>query len=305
MATAILILNHAAGSVNGDRAAVAPGEIATAFIHAGRPVSLRLTEPAQLQATIKEAAARHPEAIFVGGGDGTMNTAAGVLAGTGIPLGPVPLGTLNHFARDLGLPAEWKEAVPVLAAARPRPVDVGEVNGRVFVNNCSLGSYPEAVRQRDRLRRQAGHGKWRAMALASFRVFRRLRRLRLRIETPDTTVDLRTPFVFVGNNRYTGHLLATNLRPRLDESQLCLYTTRARRHFTLLRLIWQSLLRSIDTVDFLEVHTLKAATISSPSGQAIPVAMDGEVVELPAPLRFHIRPGALRVLAPPAAAAAS
>lgn len=296
---AVLILNHAAGSVNGDRAAVSPEEIADAFAQAGRPVRLVLAEPARLRAALDEAVAARPEAIFVGGGDGTMNTAAGALAGTGIPLGPVPLGTLNHFARDLGLPGEWREAVPVLAAAAPRAVDVGEVNGRIFVNNCSLGSYPEAVRQRDRLRRQAGHGKWRAMALASFRVFRRLRRLRLRIETPETTVDLRTPFVFVGNNRYTGHLLAANLRPRLDEAQLCLYTTRARRHFTLIRLVWQSLLRSIDTVDALEVHTLKAATISSPAGQPIPLAMDGEVVEMAAPLRFHIRPGALRVLAPP------
>lgn len=296
---AILILNHAAGSVNGDRAAVSPDEIVAAFLQAGRPVSLRLAEPAQLQAALETAVAARPAAIFVGGGDGTMSTAASVLAGTGLPLGPVPLGTLNHFARDLGLPAAWQDAVPLLASATPRAVDVGEVNGRVFVNNCSLGSYPEAVRQRDRLRRQAGHGKWRAMALASFRVFRRLRRLRLRIETPDTTLDLRTPFVFVGNNRYTGNLLAANLRPRLDEAQLCLYTTRARRHFTLLRLVWQSLLRSIDTVDALEIHPLKAATISSPTGQPIPVALDGEVVELAAPLRFHIRPRALRVLAPP------
>ncbi|HEY1107967.1 MAG TPA: diacylglycerol kinase family protein, partial [Opitutaceae bacterium] len=169
---AVLILNHAAGSVNGDRAAVSPEKIAGAFTEAGRPVRLVLAEPARLRAALEEAVTARPEAIFVGGGDGTMNTAAGVLAGTGVPLGPVPLGTLNHFARDLGLPGEWREAVPVLATAAPRAVDVGEVNGRVFVNNCSLGSYPEAVRQRDRLRRQTGHGKWRAMALASFRVFR-------------------------------------------------------------------------------------------------------------------------------------
>lgn len=295
---AILILNHAAGSVNGDRDAVSPEEIVAAFAEAGQPVALRLAEPAQLRGALEDAVAARPEAIFVAGGDGTMSTAAGVLAGTGIPLGPVPLGTLNHFARDLGLPPDWRAAVPVVAAATPRAVDVGEVNGRVFVNNCSLGSYPEAVRQRDRLRRQAGHGKWRAMALASFRVFRRLRRLRLHIETPETTLALRTPFVFVGNNRYTGHLLAASLRPRLDEEQLCLYTTRAQRHFTLIRLVWQSLLRSLDAVEGLEVYPLKAATISSPTGEPIPVALDGELAELSVPLRFHIRPRALRVLAP-------
>jgi diacylglycerol kinase family enzyme len=171
------------------------------------------------------------------------------------------------------------------------------VNGRIFINNCSLGSYADAVRRRDALQLEKGHGKWRAMVLASWTVFRKLRRLRLQITTPDRTLALRTPFVLVSNNRYTGHVLASSLRPRLDEGRLWLYTTRAHRHAALVRLMWQSLIRRIDQADELEVHSLVEATIIHDRG-ALPVAADGEVIEVKPPLHFKIRPASLLVLAP-------
>ncbi|MES2696077.1 MAG: diacylglycerol kinase family protein [Verrucomicrobiota bacterium] len=296
--SAILILNHAAGSVNGDRDAVLPEEVVAAFAEAGITVTLRASAPDQLRATLAAAVAARPSAIFVGGGDGTISTAAGVLAGTGIPLGVLPLGTLNHFARDLGLPIDWKEAVAALAVAPTRAVDLGEVNGRIFVNNCSLGSYPEAVRHREKLRHEHGRGKWLAMALATFAVFRRLRRLRVRIDMPNTTFTLRTPFVFVGNNCYTGHVFDHSLRCCLDDGQLSIYTTSARRHFTLLRLVWQTLFRRIDAADALDVRTTREAIITNLTSRPLPIAVDGELVQLQAPLRFRIRPGALHVFAP-------
>jgi diacylglycerol kinase family enzyme len=182
-----------------------------------------------------------------------------------------------------------------------RAVDVGEVNNCIFINNCSVGSYAEAVRARDRLRREHGRGKWVAMAIASFRVFRRLRRFRVRIETPEETLTLRTPFVFIGNNRYSGRLLHQNLRPRLDEGRLAFYTTRAKRRFTLLRLAWHSLTRSLDEADALESHFATAATLTSLTGEPLPLALDGELVPLDPPLHFRIRPAALHVIAPAAA----
>ncbi len=295
---AVLILNQGAGAVTGERADVTPETLRAAFAAGGADVAVQLTSPAQLEAAVRAAAARRPEAIIVGGGDGTISTTAACLAGTPIALGVLPLGTLNHFARDLGLPAAWREAATALATGTMRQVDVGEVNGTVFINNCSIGSYPEAVRRREILRREHGRGKWVAMAMASATVFRRLRRVRVRIELPDTVLTLRTPFVFIGNNRYSGHLLSYSLRPRLDEAQLSIYTTRARRHLTLLRLTWQSLVHSIDLADALEVHTAREAVITSLTGQPLPVAVDGELVNLTPPLRFRIRPGALRVIAP-------
>lgn len=294
----LLIVNREAGALHGGRSAVTPEVLRDAFAAAGTPVTLEIAPPATLEAAVRAAVARPPASLFVGGGDGTINTAARALVDTRIPLGVVPLGTLNHFARDIGLPGTWREAIPVLAGGATRDVDVGEINGRVFINNCSIGSYPEAVRQRDKLRREHGRGKWAAMAVASFAVFRRLRRFRVRIETQDTTLTLRTPFVFIGNNRYSGHLLDQSLRPRLDEAQLSIFTTRASRHFTILRLAWQSLVHSIDAADALETRTTREAVVSSPTGQPLPLAVDGELVNLAPPFRVRIRPGALRVIAP-------
>ena len=135
------------------------------------------------------------------------------------------------------------------------------------------------------------------MILASWAVFKELRRLRLQIAIPGETLTLRTPFVLVSNNRYAGRVLASSLRPRLDEGRLWLYTTRARRHGALLRLIWQTLTRKIDEADELEVHAVTEATISLAHGP-LPVATDGEVLAVRSPLHFRIRPRALLVLAP-------
>lgn len=301
---ALLILNDAAGSLNGDRGAVSPAEVVEAFAAAGLPVGLRTGPPGELAATFQAAVRERPEIIFVGGGDGTISAAAGHLVDTSIALGVLPLGTLNHFARDLGIPAAWADAIPALVGGITRAVDVGEINGRVFINNCSLGSYPEAVRRRDALRRAHGAGKWVAMFLASITVFRRLRRLRVRIESPSTHLTLRTPFVFIGNNAYSGHVLGPNLRPQLDAGQLWIYTTRAHRRLTLLRLAWQSLVRQIDAADALDALPVREAVITSDGPREPPLAMDGELVESARILRCRIRPGALRVRVPAAPATA-
>jgi diacylglycerol kinase family enzyme len=124
-------------------------------------------------ASSQERARRHFDIVVVGGGDGSVSAAASVLAGSNISLGILPLGTLNHFARDLGLPLELEGAVRLIAAGRVRLVDVGEVNGRVFLNNSSLGIYPHLVAERDRYRRH-GPARWLAAVFALCRVLWRL-----------------------------------------------------------------------------------------------------------------------------------
>lgn len=294
----VVILNREAGSVNGDRDAVTADAVREAFAAHDVPVEVSLADPARLKHTLLAAIATRPPAIIVGGGDGTISTAAAALVGTDIPLGVIPLGTLNHFACDLRMPKEWREAVASLASGQIRRVDVAEVNGCIFINNCSIGSYPEAVRHRDKLRREQGRTKWFAMAVASFRVFRRLRRFRVRIEIPDTTLLLRTPFVFVGNNRYSGHLMDYSLRPRLDEGALSIFTTRMSGHFGIIRLMWQSLLHNLDAAEGLDTRVTTEAVISSPFGQTLPVAVDGELANLQPPFRFRVRPLALTVIGP-------
>ena len=99
------------------------------------------------------------QTIIAGGGDGTISSVAGVLAGTGRILGVLPLGTLNHFAKDLQIPLDIEGALNTIVASNIMQVDVGEVNGRFFLNNSSLGLYPRIVREREKQQR-LGWGKW-------------------------------------------------------------------------------------------------------------------------------------------------
>lgn len=295
----IVILNSRAGSAP---AGPKPEALRAQLAASGHRADVRTCEPPGMAEACERARRARPDAIFVGGGDGSVRTAAAALAGSGIPLGVLPLGTLNHFAKDLRIPQSWTEAVEVLATGEAVDVDLGEVNGHVFINNCSIGSYAEAVRRRDRLRAQRGWGKWTAMLRAVAGEFRRLRRLRLEISRDgEPPRALRTPMLVIGNNRYTGRVLNPTLRPNLDRGELWIYAIHAHRHLAVLRLVLQSLWRRLDDVGYLEASPARAAVVRGTTGPLV-VAADGEVLELPGPLRFRIRPRALRVLVPRATA---
>src|SRR5262249_1860097 len=142
------------------------------------------------------------DAVVAAGGDGTVSTIAAALAGGDVPLAVLPLGTLNHFARDLGMPATIADAARAIADGAVDRVGVGEVTGRIFVNNSSRGLYPLVVASREADQRATGHGKWRAMLTAIWRVLRRFPLLAVQVRSAAGAVTARTPFVFVGNNAY-------------------------------------------------------------------------------------------------------
>lgn len=294
----IVILNEKAGATGNGSDDTSPDALRTAFAAAGAEAVVHALPPDRMADALRDAVKTRPDAVIIGGGDGTVRSAAAALAGTGIPLGVLPLGTLNHFAKDLKMPPAVNDAVTALAAGVVREVDIGEVNDEVFINNCSLGAYADAVRRRDALREQHGHGKKRAMLRASFETFRRLRRLRLRITLGgDEPRAVRTPVVVIANNRYSGHVLNKSMRARLDEGRLWLYTAHVHRHLAALRMVLQSLVRRLDAADALATEPATEITIENQGGP-LPVAIDGEPVELQSPLRFRIRPRALKVLAP-------
>ena len=295
---ATVILNAAAGSAAKLDDSALMREIGQALASAGIAADLQVVPPGQITSTLRDVLAARPSTVIVGGGDGTIRCAAELVVDTKTRLGVLPLGTLNHFAKDLGIPSDWREAVGSLAQAREVTIDVGEVNGRVFLNNCSLGAYAEAVRRRDALRRNRSMGKWRAMFHAGVATFRRFPRFRLRLEGAGPTRALRIPLLVVGNNRYSGHVLDASLRPRLDQGRLWIYTAHVHRPFAFFRLLWQSLVRGFHRADDLDASPATQFTVTSESGN-LPVALDGEQMELLGPLHFRIRPRALRVLACP------
>src|SRR2546423_8205012 len=117
----------------------------------------------------RAALAEGCDTVIAGGGDGTVSSVAGVLAGTRVILGVLPLGTLNHFAKDLGIPTDLGEALGVVLKGNTVQGDVGEGNGRVFINNSSLGLYPGIVKEREETQRR-GVSKWPAFAWAAAKI---------------------------------------------------------------------------------------------------------------------------------------
>jgi diacylglycerol kinase family enzyme len=245
-----------------------------------------------------ERAAQGPEKIVVaGGGDGTVSGVAGAICNTGKALGVLPLGTLNHFAKDLKIPLDLESAVTTLVHGRTIEVDVGMVNGRVFINNSSIGLYPEIVRRRDRERRLSNVGKWRAMAKAFIAALRNYRMIRVRLRTPQGEFFRRTPFVFIGNNEYNLQGFGAGGRPILDGGQFCVWIARGTRPWGLLRLGLRAFFGRLDGARDFEAHA-GAEFELMPHRRKVSVSRDGETEIVEAPLLYRLRPRALRVLVP-------
>ncbi|HYC38074.1 MAG TPA: diacylglycerol kinase family protein [Usitatibacter sp.] len=249
-------------------------------------------------AEVTRLALQAPRSVVVAaGGDGTVSAVAACLRGTGIALAVLPVGTLNHFARDLGIPPDIEGAVRVIAQGRRLGVDLGEVNERTFVNNASLGLYPDIVRDRQRQQRRLGRGKYRAMLWATLAILRRSPFLRLSIEIDGRTTHCRSPFVFIGNNDYVMEGFNIGMRSSLRDGCLSVYTTRRRTRWGLLRLAIRALLGRLQQARDFSMARASSLRIDSRRRWLL-VATDGEVTALATPLRLRVLPRALQVLVP-------
>jgi diacylglycerol kinase family enzyme len=297
-----VLLNASSGTLHGADGGRLRESVAAAFGKHAIAAKLELLAAEELHAAaqraLEQATDGDSKAIVVGGGDGSIRTVAGVLAGREIVLGIIPLGTLNHFAKDLGIPLRLDEAVAVIAAGKTRSVDVGEVNGEVFVNNSSIGLYPYMLVDRERRRSSSGHSKWTAMLLAVLRALWYFPLRRLAIYVQGRSEPWRTPLVFIGNNEYVLSGLAVGNRQRLDGGELVLYVARKQSRLSLFWLACRSILGALDQERDLRVLKATAADIRSRTSRLL-IACDGEVEMMRPPLRYRSKPGALRVFAPP------
>jgi diacylglycerol kinase family enzyme len=237
------------------------------------------------------------QVIVAAGGDGTVSAVAAIVIGSDKALGVLPSGTMNHFAKDLKIPLDLEGAVETIVADHEARVDVGEVNDHIFVNNSSLGLYPSIVRERKKQQR-LGWGKWPAFVWAALTVLRRYPFLGIRVSVDGQELRSRTPFVFIGNNEYEMAGFNIGRRARLDKGELSLYMTNRTGRLGLIRLALRALLGGLrQEKDFLAIRT-KEVWIET-KHKRLRLALDGEVTNLVPPLHYRVRPGALRVLAPP------
>jgi len=251
---------------------------------------------AELVQLARRTAEGPAQIVVAGGGDGTVNAIASALVGTDKALGVLALGTLNHFAKDLRLPLDLEAAVETIINGRVRTVDVGDVNGRVFLNNSSLGLYPSIVRQRKKQQRQ-GYNKWLAAVWAALVVFKRYPFMSVRLNVDGQEFKRRTPFVFVGNNVYEMDGFQIGARLRLDAGLLCLHVTHKPGRWRLLALALRALfgrLREAKDFDSLCAREVFVET----RRRRLRVATDGEIAIIETPLHYRVRPCALRVLVP-------
>jgi len=244
----------------------------------------------------RRAAREGHDIVVAAGGDGTVNAVAAQVAGTKSALAVVPMGTLNHFARDAGIPLDIDGAVRIIAANHRERVDVGVVNGRIFVNNSSIGLYPTMVIRRENRRRQ-GSGKWTALFWASLTVLRRHPMLELTLKANGSVTHQRTPLVFIGNNEYTVEGLDAGKRNGMQDGKLAVYVTRRHGRRGLLALGLRSMFGSLRDAMDLEAFTAADVTIAT-RRRRLAVATDGEVSVMQTPLRYENRPGALEVVVP-------
>ena len=225
-----------------------------------------------------------------------MSTVGAQLAGSGKVLGVLPLGTLNHFAKDLNIPLEIEAAVENILAGHVVSIDVAEVNGRVFLNNSSIGLYPKMVLRRE-AQRKYGRSKWLAMISALYQSLRRYGVLHVRITADGQRFRRRTPILFVGNNEYQIEGRHLGGRHALNRGRLSLYVLHNTGVWGLLKFTLRALFRRawrIKDFDALQVREIMVEA----RRKRLRVALDGEVADIETPLLYRIRSGALRVIVP-------
>ncbi len=289
-----VVLNAGSGGTVGETAQ----DIVSQFGEHGVEARVHeLREGGDIKSVVSQAINGRGDALVACGGDGTVNAVAAAALETGKPLGVLPLGTLNNFSKDLGIPQDLASAVKVVIEARTTRIDVAEVNGQIFINNSSIGLYPRIVHDREKQQR-LGRGKWFAALWAALKVLRFSHFLHVRLICDGVEYRGKTPFVFVGNNDYDMDLYNIGRRERLDAGKLSVYFLRRGGRLGVIVMLLKTMIGRVKQWDdFEEIQTDELTIVSRK--KILPVAFDGEVVAMETPLNYKILPLSLEVIVPP------
>jgi YegS/Rv2252/BmrU family lipid kinase len=244
----------------------------------------------------RQAVADGNNIVVAGGGDGTLSATASALAGTDVAFGVLPVGTLNHFARDLGLPLDLEQAAKIVCQGTTADVDIAEVNGKTFLNNAIIGLYPifrflRAEQERKGMPRKL------ALLWAAIGVFRRMPSFTLSFLVGGEKIVSRTPYVLIANNEHAMQGWQLGARTCLCEGKLWIYVMRGHGRLGLLRMLLKLALGRFDAREHFDIFSAEELYVETRS-KRIGVALDGEVHIMETPLRFRILPRSLRVIVP-------
>jgi diacylglycerol kinase family enzyme len=291
-----LILNRDAGTLRSLDADTTADELAGIFCARGHSVDCVLPGGGDFISAIRAACdERKWDAIVVGGGDGSVSAAAALAVEHGVILGILPLGTMNLFARALGIPLDVREAAESLATGVVADIDLGAVNGRLFTHHVALGVHPRMIRIRERLNYGTRWGKIRASILAWWTVIRQPPSLSISLHGEGIRLERRTSALLITNNPLgDGHLPYPD---DLGQGVLGIYVARSRRWNDLLSLAARMALGEISRNPMLEQLEAREVEVGLAT-DLVNASVDGEIVSLHAPLRLGIRRQKLAVLKP-------
>lgn len=291
-----VILNANAGTANAT--GVTAETLGGLFEANGLKATIDADSERALVDRIADAVASEAETIVAAGGDGTITALAGALVGTEKNLAILPLGTVNALAKDLNVPLNLPAAVAALATGLSQRIDVGEVNGRIFLHKVVVGLIPSLAAGREHIRGRQDTSAKIGFLRYIFRRLARAKRIAVVIEPNEGARRVeRVQAIAVASNSYDEGMGQFFSRQSLDRGTLTLYVL---RHFTprdFIRLTASMLLGRWQNDEALSMESVKGVTIDVRKTQ-IKVMFDGEVETMQTPLEFSIRPRALSVIVP-------
>ncbi|MFG6416110.1 diacylglycerol/lipid kinase family protein [Roseateles sp. DC23W] len=296
-----VVFNRASG--RGDRDALGPA-VEAACTAAGRRCELMpVTQSGQLPDVAREAVRRAQAVggiVVAAGGDGTINCVAQAVLGSGCRFGVLPRGTFNYFSRTHGIPAELDAALQVLLREQAMPVQVGLVNGRVFLVNASLGLYARLLEEREGWKRQFGRSRFIALLAGMRTLLRGHRSLQLDVELQGKTWQARTPTLFVGNNALQMEQVGLPEAQAIDAGCLAGVTLKPVGRWALLALLARGIFGRMGDADEVQSFGFQTLTVKARrfGASRIKVAADGEVLKMALPLRFEVAPEPLLLIRP-------
>lgn len=280
-------VNPKSGNFEGARAALE---------HAGSFDVQHIDDPAKLQENIRKAIEAGATRVLVAGGDGTIRSGACAIRGTSAELAVLPTGTLNHFAKDNGIPIDLDEAAAIACGDVTALVDAGSVGDTLFLNTSSIGAYVTFIGLRDRLEQYFGYRF--ASFLAMIRTFIRMPRLTVEVEVEGKAMTYRTPLVFIGVGER--ELKAPSFGKRVEGGKRGLHVliVRGRRRTTIMTTALAAIARGVEGVSRtpeLDSFIIDRCTISLRRRSA-KVALDGEADVIDTPLEYRLERDVIRIV---------
>lgn len=278
--------------------------MAEVFEAAGREYEFLLIEdPTQIPATARRAvelAQARGGVVVAAGGDGTINAVAAAVLGSGCPFGVLPQGTFNYFGRVNAIPQETGAAAAALLGASITPVQVGQVNGKLFLVNASVGLYPQLLEDREAWKRQFGRSRFVAFLSGLATLMQAGRQLQLHIESAGQVASLRTPTLFVGNNHLQLDRVGIDARhaDAVQQGQLAAIVVKPIGNPALFGLLLRGLLGRLGEADSVDSFAFRRLTVTPKGLKRIKVATDGEIGWMKPPLVFEVAAQSLLLLVP-------